>query len=107
LKDESSDTIILRPSIVGPSAVTPWEGWAGNRPSTFVAAACLYLKNQWSLWSFGARQISVIPVDIASRFILQKSFYNDSREFYARGASNGKGIVSMVTMLHQRSGSLM
>lgn len=78
LKETSINTIIIRPSIVGPSAIAPWEGWAGSKPSTFIAAACLFLKNQWSIWSFGAKQVAVIPVDVVSRFIVRKSFYKES-----------------------------
>ena len=74
LRDKSIDTIIIRPSIVGPSVANPWEGWAGSKPSTFIAAACLFLKNQWSIWSFGSRRIAVIPVDVTSRFILRQCF---------------------------------
>ena len=71
---EANNTIILRPSIVGPAVLFPRPGWAGTKPSTLVAAACFHLKNQWCLWSFGAKQTSVIPVDVASNFIIGKSF---------------------------------
>jgi alkyldihydroxyacetonephosphate synthase len=70
----SFNTIILRPSIVGPSVVTPWPGWAGSKPSTLVAAGCFHLKHQWCLWSVGATQTPVIPVDVASRYMLCKAF---------------------------------
>ena len=74
MRNEKVDTIIIRPSIVGPAAQEPFEGWAGNKPSTLVAAACLYLKFQYNLWSFGETQVPFIPVDVVCRFILSKAF---------------------------------
>lgn len=67
-------TIIMRPTIVGPSLENPYEGWAGSKPSTLVAAACLYLAYQWNLWSFGDQTVPCIPVDIVTRFMLSKAF---------------------------------
>ena len=63
-RDKEVHTTIIRPCIVGPSLQHPFEGWAGDRPSTLVAAACLYLKYQYNLWSFGRGRAPVIPVDI-------------------------------------------
>lgn len=71
------DTIIIRPSIVGPAVENPFEGWAGGRPSTLVAAACLYLSYQWNIWCFGSQHVPCIPVDILSRFIVAKAFRTD------------------------------
>jgi 1-acyl-sn-glycerol-3-phosphate acyltransferase len=68
------NTLIFRPSIVGPAVQVPYEGWAGNYPSTLIAAACLYLHYQWNLWSFGPHKVPCIPVDVLSRFIITKSF---------------------------------
>jgi hypothetical protein len=68
------DTIIIRPSIVGPAVESPFEGWAGAKPSTLVAAACLYLSYQWNIWCFGSDLVPCIPVDILSRFIVAKAF---------------------------------
>jgi perosamine synthetase len=62
------DTVIFRPSIVGPALVYPYEGWAGSRPSTVVAAACLYFHYQWNLWCFGNHRVPCIPVDVLSRY---------------------------------------
>jgi len=70
----NKDTIIIRPSIVGPSISYPYEGWCGNKPSTLVAAACLYLKFQWSLWCFGKINVSVVPVDVVVNFTIRKAF---------------------------------
>ena len=53
LRDQESNVVIIRPCIVGPSWNSPWEGWAGNIPSTIVAGACLFLMNPNSVWSFG------------------------------------------------------
>lgn len=73
-------TVVMRPSIVGPSAQYPHEGWAGTKPSTFVAAACLYLHFQWNLWCFGPQQVPCIPVDVLSQFVL-KTISDDSEYF--------------------------
>ena len=67
-------TIIIRPSIVGPSVQEPVEGWAGVKPSTIVAAACLYLKFPYNIWCFGQNQVPFIPVDVVCRFVIAKSF---------------------------------
>lgn len=70
-------TLIIRPSIVGPSLLYPYEGWCGTKPSTLVAAACLYLKYQWSVWCFGKLNVTVIPVDVVVLFTLHKAFADD------------------------------
>ena len=67
-------TLIIRPSIVGPAVENPEEGWAGRKPSTIVAAGCLYLSYQWNLWCFGSSHVPCIPVDVLSRFVLTKAF---------------------------------
>ena len=67
-------TIIIRPSIVGPSVQEPVEGWAGVKPSTIVAAACLYLKFPYNIWCFGQNQVPFIPVDVVCRFVIANSF---------------------------------
>lgn len=69
-------TIVIRPSIVGPAVQQPYEGWAGDKPTTIVAAACLYMSYQWNLWCFGNHHVPYIPVDVVSRFILAKAFAN-------------------------------
>ena len=74
LREKDVDTIIVRPSIVGPAACEPFEGWSGERPSTVVAAACLYLKFPYIMWSFGKENVPFIPVDVVCRYILSKSF---------------------------------
>jgi nucleoside-diphosphate-sugar epimerase/1-acyl-sn-glycerol-3-phosphate acyltransferase/acyl-CoA-binding protein len=68
------DTMIVRPSIVGPALESPTEGWAGLKPSTIVAAGCLYWSYQWNLWSFGSYDVPCIPVDVLSRFVLRMAF---------------------------------
>ncbi len=73
-KEQHVDTIIIRPSIVGPSAHEPFEGWAGERPSTIVAAACLYLKFPYIMWSFGKETVPFIPVDVVCRYIVSQAF---------------------------------
>jgi alkyldihydroxyacetonephosphate synthase len=74
VKNSKVRTTIFRPSIVGPACEMPFEGWAGQRPTTLVAAACLYLSYQWNLWSFGPYRVSCIPVDVVSRFLLSRAF---------------------------------
>ena len=70
------ETIIIRPSIVGPSVQEPYEGWAGEKPSTIVAAACLYLKFPYNMWCFGQDKVPFVPVDIVCRFVISKVFSN-------------------------------
>ena len=81
-KEHHVDTVIIRPSIVGPSAYEPFEGWAGEKPSTIVAAACLYLKCPYIMWSFGKETVPFIPVDVVCRYIVSQSFqenYSDDK----------------------------
>jgi dTDP-4-amino-4,6-dideoxygalactose transaminase len=66
------ETVIIRPTIVGPAIENPREGWAGDKPQTIVAAASLYLSYQWNLWCFGAHDVPYIPVDVVTRLILAK-----------------------------------
>eukprot|EP00985_Skeletonema_marinoi_P018612 scaffold10417_cov137-Skeletonema_marinoi.AAC.36 len=73
-REQHVDTIIIRPSIVGPAACEPFEGWSGERPSTVVAAACLYLKFPYIMWSFGKEKVPFIPVDVVCRYIISQSF---------------------------------
>jgi alkyldihydroxyacetonephosphate synthase len=67
------DTLIIRPSIVGPSVEFPFEGWAGDAPSTIVGGACLHLLNQWNLWYITSNSVSHIPVDVLSRFVIARA----------------------------------
>jgi 1-acyl-sn-glycerol-3-phosphate acyltransferase len=71
---DTMQTIIIRPSIVGPAIESPYEGWAGRSPSTVVAAAALQMSVPWNLWSCGPTNATVVPVDIVSRFVLAKAF---------------------------------
>jgi alkyldihydroxyacetonephosphate synthase len=84
-QEQSVETIILRPSIVGPSAHEPSEGWAGERPSTIVAAVCLYLKFPYIMWSFGQETVPFIPVDVVCRYVLSQSFL----QYYSDDAREG------------------
>jgi len=74
MKDKEVETTIIRPSIVGPAVETPFEGWAGEKPSTLVAGACLYLKSPCNIWAFGKERAAVIPVDVVCRFVISKTF---------------------------------
>lgn len=78
------DIIIIRPSIVGPAIESPFEGWYGRFPSTLIAAACLFFRFQWNVWSFGACEVPCIPVDILSRFIISKAMQD-----FSDGESSG------------------
>lgn len=80
LRDRSISTIIIRPCIVGPAVQEPFEGWAGDKPSTLVAGACLYLKNPYNIWSFRKERAAVIPVDVVCRYIISKAF-EDSKHY--------------------------
>ena len=73
-QDKTTPTIVIRPSIVGPAIQHPYEGWSGDKPTTIVAAACLYLSYQWNLWCFGNHRVPFIPVDVVSRYVLAKGF---------------------------------
>ncbi|KAL9182467.1 hypothetical protein ACHAXT_013119 [Thalassiosira profunda] len=77
-----ANTLIIRPSIVGPSVQEPFEGWAGEKPSTIVAAACLYLKFPYNMWCFGENLVPFIPVDVVCRCVISKSF-GQSKGSYA------------------------
>eukprot|EP00536_Pseudo-nitzschia_multiseries_P002156 jgi/Psemu1/182928/e_gw1.28.150.1 len=74
------DTLIIRPSIVGPAIETPFEGWAGDRPSTIVAGPCLHLSHQWNIWHLGRQRATCFPVDLLARFIISKAFHDDSSQ---------------------------
>ena len=92
MRDKDVQTVIIRPCIVGPAVQEPFEGWAGEKPSTMVAGACLYLKNPYNLWSFRKERAAVIPVDVVCRFILAKTFLDhedDQESLSADDASNG------------------
>ena len=80
LRDQDVDTLIIRPSIIGPSVESPFEGWAGNKPSTLVAATCFVMTFKWSFWGFGSHSIPIIPVDVLSQYILAKSFLSKTDE---------------------------
>ncbi|KAL3756911.1 hypothetical protein ACHAWU_005915 [Discostella pseudostelligera] len=72
--NDDVNTIIIRPSIVGPSVQEPFEGWSGEKPSTIVAAASLYLMFPFNMWCFGKDLAPFVPVDVVCRFVISKSF---------------------------------
>lgn len=84
-REKRIPTIVIRPSIIGPAVQQPYEGWAGSRPTTLVAAACLYMSFQWNLWCFGDHSIPYIPVDVVSRYIIANAF--DESVTVKRGVS--------------------
>jgi len=80
LSNDEGESIIIRPSIVGPAFRNPYEGWAGERPSTIVAAVCLQMKSQWNIWDMGNADVPYIPVDITAQFIAVKAFDDHSSQ---------------------------
>ena len=95
------ETTIIRPSIVGPSVEEPYEGWAGEKPSTIVAAACLYLKFPYNMWCFGHKPVPFVPVDVVCRVIISKSFGCDLTSeadvaTYLRGQEEEKKEISPI-----------
>lgn len=74
LQRKRDDLATIRPSIIGPSLHMPFEGWGGPKPSTVIAAVCLYLKFPLSIWCFSNHPAAVIPVDVVARFVLCKTF---------------------------------
>jgi hypothetical protein len=74
LQENDAKTLIIRPSIVGPAVESPFEGWAGEKPSTLVAASMLYLSLPWNIWHLPPHGVSYVPVDVLSRFILAKAY---------------------------------
>lgn len=88
VREDGVRTVIVRPSIVGPAVEEPFEGWCGNKPSTVVAAACLYLKYQWNLWCFANQSVPYIPVDVAAKYIVCKSFVTEGESTDDGGTSS-------------------
>jgi nucleoside-diphosphate-sugar epimerase len=74
LSRDKGETIIIRPAIVGPAICEPYEGWAGDKPSTIVAAVCLQMKSQWNIWCMGNERVPYIPVDVTVQFVAAKAF---------------------------------
>ncbi|KAL3804981.1 hypothetical protein ACHAWO_001839 [Cyclotella atomus] len=95
--DRSVNTMIIRPSIVGPSAKEPFEGWAGEKPSTIVAAACLYLKFPYNMWCFGKEFVPFVPADVVCRFVISKAFTTSKRssDEYSAAFAEEKKEVSL------------
>mmetsp|Transcript_40059 Transcript_40059/g.96714 ORF Transcript_40059/g.96714 Transcript_40059/m.96714 type:complete len:2288 (-) Transcript_40059:1058-7921(-) len=74
LERSTMNTLIIRPSIVGPAVTSPFEGWAGGKPSTLVAASMLYLSVPWNIWHLPNHSVAYIPVDVLCRFILSQAY---------------------------------
>ena len=79
---------------MGPSAHEPSEGWAGERPSTIVAAACLYLKFPYIMWSFGKENVPFIPVDVVCRHIISQSFQENYSDDVSESGEEKKEAVA-------------
>eukprot|EP00980_Cylindrotheca_fusiformis_P005022 scaffold1062_cov130-Cylindrotheca_fusiformis.AAC.28 len=79
LQQNDTKTLIIRPSIVGPATESPFEGWAGGKPSTLVAASMLYLSLPWNIWHLPPHEVSFVPVDVLCRFVLSKAYASTSR----------------------------
>jgi alcohol-forming fatty acyl-CoA reductase len=78
LVQNNPEVTIIRPSIVGPALSCPFEGWYGSLPSTLIAAACLFFRFQWNVWSFGPHTVPCIPVDVLARFVTAKALRDAS-----------------------------
>ena len=98
-QSEDVDTVIIRPCIVGPAIEAPFEGWAGDRPSTIVAGPCLHLSHQWNIWHLGRQHAACIPVDVLARFILAKSFSDKSHQKVSSidGCSSSDGSYERIS----------
>lgn len=99
------NTLIIRPSIVGPAIESPFEGWAGDRPSTIVAGPCLHLSNQWNIWHLGKQCATCFPVDVLARFVIAKSFDDDlcPKSNSNDGASSSDGSFERISNLSDES----
>ncbi|KAL7554380.1 hypothetical protein ACHAWF_017846 [Thalassiosira exigua] len=96
LKNQLVKTRIIRPSIIGPSACVPFEGWAGPRPSTLIAAGCLYVRYPYLLWCLGCQPVPVVPVDVVCRFILSQAFWQSGHSHLERGGAEPPSEVIKV-----------
>jgi len=97
------NTLIIRPSIVGPAVEAPFEGWAGDRPSTIVAGPCLHLSNQWNVWHLGRQHATCFPADLLARFVIAKAFNDDSKSSSNDGASLSDGSFDRISNISDES----
>ncbi len=104
-RNKHVNTMIIRPNIVGPAIEAPYEGWAGDRPSTIVAGPCLHLSNQWNVWHLGSQLASCFPVDVLARFVIAKAFNNESnpKDSSSDGASSSDGSFERIGSLSDES----
>lgn len=72
LRRRNINTVVVRPSIVGPALACPVPGWSGEKPSTITAAPSLYFSYQFNVWAFGSHKVPCIPVDVLSNFIVTR-----------------------------------
>ena len=72
------ETIVIRPSVIGPSWTSPSPGWAGDKASTLVAGALLYLKSRMSVWYLPENRVPVVPVDVVSQYSISAAFNEDA-----------------------------
>ncbi|CAB9505815.1 Alkyldihydroxyacetonephosphate synthase, peroxisomal [Seminavis robusta] len=72
LRDPDTPTKILRPCIVGPSAVLPFPGWNGASPSTVTGFMLLIRVGLANLFRIATKdnRLPVIPVDVVSVAVL-------------------------------------
>jgi perosamine synthetase len=100
MRDKRVRTIIIRPCIVGPAVQKPYEGWAGETPSTLIAGACLFLST-YNLWSFRRERAAVIPVDVVCRFIIAKAFDSPTEDRNIATDDHSSGISSDDSSTHE------
>jgi glycerone phosphate O-acyltransferase len=99
------NTLIIRPSIVGPAVETPFEAWSGEKPSTIVAGACLHLSHQWNIWYLEPRPVAYIPVDVLSQFVLARLFEERKKNssLSCDGASSSENSFEQINRVSDTS----
>ena len=91
LKEEGGDIVVLRPAIVGPSVALPYKGYGGERASTLVSGALLFLSSRTSFWYLPDNEVPVIPCDVVGREVLRRTFGEDGGTFNAIWDSEDTG----------------
>ena len=91
LMEEGGDTVIIRPAVVGPSVSTPYMGYGGERASTLVAGALLFLSSRVSTWHLPDNEVPVVPCDVVGREVLRRAFGEDNGIWNAMWGDQDEG----------------
>jgi hypothetical protein len=91
LKKEGGDIVVVRPAIVGPSVAVPYKGYGGERASTLVAGALLFLSSRASAWYLPDNEVPVVPCDVVGREVLRRAFGEEGGTFNAIWGSEDTG----------------